>query len=80
MAALMKQESPGFSRGECQDLTVTQLKVSLLVSGPTDGSMPNWDTSWRLLLVCQAEVMINQLFSEGIEAVYLDGSFAERKG
>ena len=58
---------------------------SLLVTGPdasspfaADGD-PIWDTSWRLHLTRQAEVLCKQLWAEGIEAIFLDGSFVEAK-
>ena len=39
----------------------------------------NWDETWRLHLVNQAEKLVEQLWQAGINDIYLDGSFLEDK-
>lgn len=56
--------------------TFPELRKSLLVKGT--GSK-NWDTAWRLELTHRAEKLVCQLWSVGIDDVYLDGSFVEDK-
>lgn len=58
-------------------LTFHQLRASHLVLGPPE--RPEWDVAWRSTLVNLAEVLVEQLWAEGIEEVYLDGSFVEDK-
>lgn len=60
------------------ELTFSDLKASLLVSGP-EPKPDNWDAAWRHTLVCLAERLVGQLWAVGIEEVYLDGSFVEDK-
>lgn len=59
------------------ELTFNQLKSSLLVLGPPE--RPDWDAQWRSMLVNMAEVLVEQLWAEGVSEVYLDGSFVEDK-
>jgi hypothetical protein len=59
------------------ELTIKNLKQSLLVVGPNDGTL--WDGAWRLYLVEKLEIMVNQLWSVGINQIYIDGSFVENK-
>src|SRR5690554_5832515 len=60
------------------DLTLDELRASILVSGPVP-QIPEWDAPWRAFLVDQAEILIQQLWSIGITEIYLDGSFVEAK-
>ena len=71
-------ESPGFSRGSVK---FQELRTSVLVEGPEPDSVwgENWDAKWRESLTRRAETMCNQLWSVGIEGIYLDGSFTEAK-
>lgn len=59
------------------DATFTEIRASILVTG--DGSSQTWDASWRGQLVNRAEVLVNELWSVGLNDVYLDGSFVEDK-
>jgi hypothetical protein len=59
-------------------MTLGQLRKSLLVVGPGI-SAPSWDSQWRGHLVNSLEVLVNQLWSVGIEDIFIDGSFAEDK-
>jgi len=63
------------------EVTFEEPRTSVLVEGPAPDSVwrENWDAEWRTYLTRQAETMCNQLWSVGIEEVYLDGSFAEAK-
>lgn len=59
------------------ELTIEELKESILVLGPEDG-LP-WDKEWRRYLVDQLEILVNQLWEIGITNIYIDGSFVENK-
>ena len=64
------------------ELTIEQLKVCHLITGVHSQSPDNWDSAWRLQLVQNAEILINQLWQldpELIGGIYLDGSFVEDK-
>lgn len=58
-------------------MTIEQLKDSLLVRGPGDGSP--WNHQRRLMLVSNLEILVNQLHSVGIDEIFIDGSFVEDK-
>lgn len=58
------------------DATIQDIKNSILVQGY--GS-PTWDISWRMQLVDNAAVLINQLWNVGVTDIFLDGSFVEDK-
>ena len=60
------------------ELTLADLRQSMLVVGPRTGH-PHWDTAWRTRLVDNLSVMAAQLWSVGVEDIYVDGSFAEDK-
>lgn len=60
-------------------LTLNELRKSLLGIGGHATSEPTWDTAWRLQLVDNLEVMINQLWQIGIDLIFIDGSFVEDK-
>jgi hypothetical protein len=57
-------------------LTFDQLEASILVLKSGRGP---WDEEWRHRLVRMAKVLVTQLWQVGIEEIYLDGSFVERK-
>jgi hypothetical protein len=61
-----------------QDYAVTfdEIRHSLLVDGPLDKA-PNWDTAWRSLLLGNLEILVRQLWSVGVGAIHVDGSFVE---
>jgi hypothetical protein len=59
-------------------LTLSELASSPLVTGSADNST-TWDSSWRLQLVRNLEVLTLQLRQVGITAIFVDGSFAEDK-
>jgi len=64
-------------------MTIGQLKNSMLVVGPPD--IPEWDTRWRMFLVNNLEIMVNQLsqvqsrFPGKIGKIFIDGSFVTDK-
>ena len=60
-------------------MTFDDLRTSLLVVGPGDDIEPDWDCHWRLYLVSQAEILVNQLWQVGVTEIFLDGSFVEEK-
>jgi hypothetical protein len=59
-------------------LTFDELRRSILVSGPKP-SLPDWDLNWRLNLTNNLEKLVEQLWSVGIENIFIDGSFVEAK-
>lgn len=64
------------------ELTISELKVSLLVVGsPARDARRDqcWDAAWRLNLVNNLEHLVGQLVAVGVHQVYIDGSFAEDK-
>ncbi len=60
------------------ELTVHELRESILVTGPRDGS-PNWDSFWRAKLVDNLESLVKQLWQVGVSDIFVDGSFVEDK-
>ena len=60
------------------EVTLKQLKQSLLVKGPVSKSA-TWDALWRLNLVNNLEILVKQLWKAGIEDIFIDGSFVEDK-
>lgn len=55
----------------------SEVRDSILVNG--DGNSSTWDKDWRSELVNNAEILCSQLFTVGIQDIYLDGSFVENK-
>ena len=61
-------------------MTFDELMRSILVLGvPGPDRSPVWDTSWRKHLVSNLRCLVEQLWSVGIEQIFIDGSFAEDK-
>jgi len=81
----LPQELPDFSGDAVLPprdyaLTLAQLRASRLVLGPGDPKdHPVWDAAWRLKLVDNLSVLVEQLWTVGIEDIYIDGSFVEDK-
>lgn len=67
----------GFLLPDDYELTLDELKQSLLVTGPKDDTP--WDSRWRAFLVEQLEVMVGQLWRVGVTKIFIDGSFVENK-
>ena len=62
------------------EMTIGELRDSLLVAGPSDKSLcPEWNADWRLQLVENLSVMVQQLAEVGVSEVFIDGSFVEDK-
>ena len=62
------------------ELTLGELKESMLVRGPRPGSgSGHWDREWRLKLVENLEVVVAQLVQVGISQIFVNGSFVEDK-
>ncbi len=59
-------------------LSLAELERSILVTGDDDKD-PAWDTRWRLELVQNLGVLVEQLWKEDITDIYIDGSFATDK-
>jgi Family of unknown function (DUF6932) len=59
------------------ELTIDQLKESMLVVGPGAG-YPDWDVRWRLQLVWSLEALAGQLWQVGVtSSICIGGSFVE---
>lgn len=58
--------------------TLTELRASLLVSGPPDPPQA-WDGAWRLYLVGELELLAGDLWTVGIDRIFIDGSFVTEK-
>jgi len=60
------------------EMTLEELKDSMLVEGPDEG-YPDWDSRWRLRLVENLEILVGQLWEIGVTEIFVDGSFVEDK-
>ncbi len=67
----------GFLSPQDYPMTIEQLKNSLLIRGPQDGSP--WNHQRRLMLVNNLGILVNQLYTVGIDLIFIDGSFVEDK-
>lgn len=61
------------------EVTLDELRASVLVHGCGDLREKNWDTAWRNKLVDNLEIMIKQLWAVGVDEIFIDGSFVEDK-
>lgn len=61
------------------ELSLYELRHSLLVEGPLGRKEGHWDSAWRGLLVDNLEVLCKQLWRVGVRDIFIDGSFAEDK-
>ncbi len=59
-------------------MTLAELRESLLVTGQNVVSI-NWDQEWRARLVDNLEILVEQLWKVGISAIFVNGSFVEKK-
>lgn len=57
-------------------LTLDELYESALVTG---NCFEDWDALWRHKLVDNLAVLLGQLWSVGIERIFINGSFVEEK-
>ena len=73
----MNFNTDGLLPPEDYELTLDELRESVLVRGP-EVENP-WDVKWRLFLVNNLEVLIQQLWNVGVDQIYIDGSFVEDK-
>jgi hypothetical protein len=63
-------------------LSLAQLKVSMLVTGPQSlgrCGRAGWDSPWRATLVDNLAIMVGHLWRVGVTEVFVDGSFVEDK-
>lgn len=60
-------------------LSLAELCTSILVHGPARGAHPAWDAAWRASLVDNLAIMAQQLWTVGIDEIFVDDSFAEDK-
>lgn len=59
-------------------MTLDELERSILVTGGEDKD-DAWDTKWRVELVQNLRILVEQLWAEGITEIFIDGSFATDK-
>lgn len=59
-------------------LTMDEPRASRLVTGEGVDS-PTWDAGWRGILVDNLKVVVGQLWTVGIDRIFVDGSFVEDK-
>lgn len=59
------------------ELTLEELRRSMLVTGPPNAT--NWDRDWRMKLVENLAILVEQLRQIGITEIFIDGSFVEDK-
>jgi len=59
-------------------MTFTELRESHLATGKGVQSS-SWDTSWRSHLIDNLEILVDQLWRVGIDAIFINGSFVEEK-
>ena len=78
LAMLPDFDMDGCLPADDYELTLSELRASILVQGPAHG-YPNWDRGWRSKLVSNVEVLIQQLWRVGITEIFVDGSFVEDK-
>ncbi len=61
-------------------LSLAELEESLLVTGPSSGGEPTtWDRDWRLHLVRNLAILCRQLWTVGVDDIFINGSFVEDK-
>lgn len=61
------------------ELSLAELKASLLVAGPTPPRSTTWDAPWRGRLVDNLALLVDQLVRVGVNEIFVDGSFVEDK-
>jgi hypothetical protein len=74
----MRFNECGFLEPGEYPLTLAELRESILVKGEGDPSWP-WDRYWRAKLVDNLEVCVRQLWTCGVEEIYIAGSFCTDK-
>ena len=80
MAMIPRFDADGLLPPSDYELSLDELRQSILVSGPTDLiAYPSWDKPWRERLVNNLETLTRQLWQVGIREIFADGSFAEDK-
>lgn len=74
-----KFNSEGYLNPKDYFVTFAEIRESLLVKGPIGIDPVKWDEKWRLKLVNNFELLTKELWSQGIEDVFMDGSFVTDK-
>lgn len=73
---MIKFQKNGLLSPEDHPISLDELEA-LLKAGPGNGQ--NWDTPWRLKLFEELKRRCHELYSIGIDEVYVDGSYATDK-
>ena len=68
----------GLLSSQDYESSISDLRKSILVQGQKNKSV-NWDLEWRMRLVDNLEILVNQLWKVGINNIFVNGSFAEDK-
>ena len=80
MAAIPEFTDDGLLPAGDYEVTLDELRHSILVVGPKDKSgQSQLGRPWRGRLVDNLEVMVRQLWRVGVTEIFIDGSFAEDK-
>ncbi len=58
--------------------TIEELRKSILIEGPRS-PIDGWDLQWRRYLVRNLYILTQDLWAEGVEDIFIDGSFATNK-
>jgi predicted nucleotidyltransferase len=61
------------------ELSLSELRKSMLVTGPAIGCSPTWDRAWRAELVDNLDKIAKQLWQIGITEIFIYGSFVVEK-
>lgn len=61
------------------EVSLAELRQSVLVHGPGASTYPTWDAAWRERLVNNLEILTKQLWTIGLRDIFVDGSFVEDK-
>ncbi|MEA2162591.1 MAG: hypothetical protein QOK37_718 [Thermoanaerobaculia bacterium] len=61
------------------EMTLPEIRSSILVKGPDGTTYKHWDSKWRAHLIDNLETIIGQLNKRGVTEIFVDGSFTEDK-
>src|SRR5699024_6048682 len=59
------------------ELTINELRQSVLIKGEND--LHVWDEQWRIYLIDQLEILVQELWKVEVDQIFIDGSFVENK-
>src|SRR5699024_4615184 len=59
------------------ELTINELRQSVLIKGEND--LHVWDEQWRIYLIDQLEILVQELWKDEVDQIIIDGSYVENK-